>query len=194
MTMTRRAQRWKTCLHESAHCVVSRALNSWDCTARATVREDGNAGAASFPWGLTAFDYAVSTAAGGHGETLPFPPPARRCRPPLPPAETAAGIRARAVRATEAEIADKSHRRAMAAGTDPESVAAYCVSLHPAEPQEWVAAHDRVHDEARRAVWEHRDTIRAVAVRLFHAGRVELPGDPEHEAYFQNGGAVAVDQ
>jgi hypothetical protein len=192
--MTQRAQRWAVCLHESAHIVTARALNAWDCIASATVRDDGNAGAASFPWGMSAFAYAVSTAAGGHAEKLPFPPPARRRRPPLPPAETAEGVRARAVRATEAEIAEKSHRRAMATGTDAEAVARYCISLHPGEPQEWVAAFNRVHAEARRVTWEHRNEIKRVAATLFHAGRVELRGDPEHERFFQNGGAVAVDQ
>jgi hypothetical protein len=191
--MTRRADRWRTCLHEAAHIVTARALNAWNTTTAARVSDDGR-GAAEMPHGLSAFDDAVATAAGSYGEGLPFPPPARRRRPALPPAETAEGIRARAVRVAEADTAERHHRRAMAAGTDPVSVARYCISLHSADPDEWRDAFNRVHAEARRAVWEHRDEIRRVAVRLFHRGSVTLPGDPEHDSYFQNGGAVAAGQ
>jgi hypothetical protein len=187
---TRRADRWKTCLHEAAHIVTARALNGWDCEASASIRADGNSGTAVFPYGLSAFDYAVAVAAGEHAERLPFDAPKRRRRLPLPPAETAEGIRARAVRVVQAEVAETSHRGAMA---DCETVARYSISLHPGEPSEWVAAHARVHDAAKRLTWEHRDTIRAVALTLFHRGSVTLPGDPAHEEYFA-GGAVAVDQ
>jgi hypothetical protein len=187
--MKTRAARWTIALHEAAHIVTARALNSWNCKASATIRADGRGGTAELPDGLLPFAEAVATAAGAYGERLPFPPPARRRRPPLPPAETAAGMRARAVREIESEVAEKSHRLAMAAGTDPEAVARYCVSTHPGEPDEWRDAFNRVHAEARRVTWELRDTIRAVAVRLFHHGRVELPGDPEHERFFS--GAVA---
>jgi hypothetical protein len=187
--MNSRLNRWRTCLHESAHCVIARALNSWDCEASASVCEDGRAGVAVFPWGLSAFAHAVATAAGEYAERLPFDAPARRYRPLLPPVETAAGVRERAVREAESNLAEQSHRRAMAAGTDPERVARFCISMHPGEPQEWVAAHTRVHDEARRAACEHRDEIRRCAVRLFHRGAVTLPGDFEHERFFS--GVVA---
>jgi hypothetical protein len=188
--MNRRAQRWTTCLHESAHIVTARALCAWNTTAAARVSDDGR-GAAEMPHGLSAFDDAVSSAAGSYGEQLTFDAPARRCRPPLPSAGTAEGVRARAVRQNQEQAAVASHKSAMAAGTDEQTVAAYCVSLHPGEPQEWVAAHARVHAEARRVTWEHRDEIKRVAVALFHHGAVTLPGDPAHEEYFA-GGAVAV--
>ena len=188
--MNRRANRWRTCLHESAHCVVARALDLWDCTTAARVSDDGR-GVAELPHGLTPFADAVATAAGAHGAKLPFDSPARRRRPPLPPLETAEGIRARAVRKTEAEIAEKSHNRAMATGTDAETVARFCISLHPGAPQEWVAAYARVHDAARCAVWAHRDEIRRVAIRLFHRGAATLKGDPQDDEAFASGAVAA---
>jgi len=184
--MTSRAERWRVALHESAHIVTARAVNSWNCTASARVSDTGR-GVATMPHGLTRFADAVASAAGTYGEESPFEAPARRRRPPLPPAETADGIRARAARQCNEEAAQANFAGAR---SDDEAVAAYCISLHPGDPDEWVAAHARVHDEAKRLTWDLRDEIKRVAMTLFHRGKVTLKGDPEHDQIFA-AGAVA---
>ena len=182
--MTVMQARWISALHEAAHCVVARAVNSWDCTASASIRDDGRGGMAMFPHGLTAPAEMLALAAGLYAEALPFNPPTRRRRPTLPPAGTIPGMRARAVRAVRADAATTEHRAAMDGGSDAERIGHYVVSLYPDAPSEWVKSVAAIHADARRLVYELRDAIRAAAVTLFHKGRVEIPGDPEHEEFF----------
>jgi hypothetical protein len=188
--MTTRDRRWTTSLHESAHIVVARAMCGWRTTARAVIREDGGGGVATLPSGLSPFAGAVATAAGVYGERLAFDPPRRRRRPQLPPSTTADGLRQRAAREIGAVAAVDQHRQAIAAGTDADRVARYCISMHPDDPTEWRGYFDRVHAEAGRLVWQLRAEIERSARRLFHTGEVTLRGDPDHDAIFA-GGAVA---
>jgi hypothetical protein len=188
--MTKNERRWSTCLHEAGHIVIARALNGWNTTARAVIREDGCGGVAILPKGLSAFAGAVATAAGVYGERLAFDPPRRRRRPPLPPATTASGLRQRAAVEIGAVAAVDQHRQAIAAGTDADRVARYCIALHADAPDEWRGCYDRVHEEAGRLVWELRAEIERSARRLFNTGEITLPGDPDHDAIFA-GGAVA---
>ncbi len=169
--MMTRVERWRVCMHEAAHAVAARSLNTWDCKASATIRADGGGGAAVLPAGLSAFDCAVAVAAGGHAEALGFDAPKRRRRTAMPQGFTVESVRSRAGRDVQSAAAVKMHHEAMASGTDGERIAMYCVSLHPSEPDEWVAAHGRIHVEARRVVWLLRHEIKRVALTLFHRAR-----------------------
>lgn len=177
---TKPNSRWKTCLHEAAHCVIARALNSWDCTTRAYVCEgSGNGGIMHVPAGLTPFKYAVMTAAGDHGGMLPLRPPKRRRRPVVHK-KTSTQIEISAMREVNDKLLKTTIKNAL---PDVDCVAQYCITLHPGDPDEWKAAFERIHAEARRVVFEHRDAINRVAQILYHRGEVIISGNEEDEKF-----------
>ena len=180
--------RWKTALHEAGHICTARALNAWETSCHARIREaNGGGGVATLPPGLTPFQSAVATAAGDHAARLPFDAPARRRRPRQPSHTTAAGIRARAAAAAAEDALAHSVRRVCETGNDADFVARYCISTHPENPDEWRFAFDAVHADSRRLVWELRDEIHRIATMLFHRGAVTIPGNPEDDAFFAQG-------
>ncbi len=174
-------ERWETCLHEAAHCVVARVCNSWNAGCSAMVFESGG-GLARLPRGLSDFAAAVAVAAGDHGARLAatFPRPRKRCKPPVPRTATAEKLRAAAV----AEEARNVYRTACREWPDDLATARFCCEKYPTEPREWARTFYRIHGAAKRLTWRHREEIATAARTLFHAGSVSIPGDAAHEAIF----------
>ncbi len=182
--MATSSARWAVCLHESAHVVIARALNQWNCQCQAEVYAVG--GVATMPHGLTRHAHVVATAAGGYGERLARLHPAPRRRP-APPATMAPHIAALREKATDSA-------QAAYLGTltsDADELAAYCVRFCPADPKDWERRFKRIHAGARLAVWIHRVEIVQIALQLFHEGRVSFPGCPEHNRFFAGDAVVA---
>ena len=180
---------WETCLHESGHIVVARAVNGWNTTAQASVdiktRASTAAGTAVLPHGLSPTGEAIATAAGSHAAKLSrmFPRP-RRKKIMMPPEGTAEGIRARAVTEAQSLAAKHLYREALDSGTDAEDIARYCISFDPANPADWTTRFRCVHAQAKLLTRQNRAAIREAAIRLFHEGAITIPGDPEHDEYF----------
>lgn len=175
---------WRISLHEASHLITARALNTWNCECVARVDPSAGLGVCTLPAGLSAFADAAVCAAGTRGEKLTrvFPPPRRKPLSPLPPPDTAAGIRARATRAAESEIMKRSRRNA---ADDDSRIAAFCASLNPSDPRDWMRVFRRVHALARLTAWQNRAEIRRVAEILFHEGIYQHTGDHAHEEYFR---------